>query len=64
MIEQLLEFKRTLKIFAESKKTASDYLKLLIAYEAARKKGVKVTEILRALEDSTNTKASDDDFNK
>jgi len=62
MIEQLSEFKKTLKNFMDGEKTASDYLKLLTAYETARNKGTKVSEILKILEDTTNTRASDDDF--
>jgi len=64
MVEQLSEFKKVLKGFQESKKTAPDYLRLLTSYETARNKGVKVTEVLKALEDLTNTKASDDDFSQ
>lgn len=64
MVEQLSEFKKVARGFQESKKTVNDYLRLLTAYETARNKGVKVTEILKALEDLTNTKASDDDFSQ
>jgi len=58
-VSQIGEFEKELKKFMDSKQTAEDYVNFLSSYESIRKKNVKFTDIIRALEKHTKTEVPD-----
>ncbi len=61
-VQQLKDFKQGVKNFIDSKQTGDDFLKLFMIYEETRNKDVKVSDIIKALEDQTKTEISDELF--
>lgn len=54
------EFEQALKEFIDSKKTAKEYVNLLMSFEKARDKKVTVTNIIRVIEKTTKTEMPDE----